>query len=307
MITLDKASRILPAVSSVVGDNFHLVKTVRVSGSKAFLLSTKCSSWRDFVLSTQRGVDSAFWVNLRLGSGYVFRCFGTQLSDIVKMYVLYGQQIGRSVLNDRQLLADVDRVPVCRVPWNNGFSLREFDVVDFGFRSNAVPESDWGSVVYLSLLWGIGWFLHFKIKPGGEVKSSASSGISSLAFNEGLRLVYAGLPSFDRDIVDSYLLYWSGVSPNVSDPCSSVLPLSTKSMADWTEDDFWNELTELYGKCKTRDDVKSVKQILEMKAKAMGIMDDGNAGVTNNFILLQERAMTALASLGIGRRVISDR
>jgi hypothetical protein len=44
-----------------------------------------------------------------------------------------------------------------------------------------------------------------------------------------------------------------------------------------------------------------------MKAKAMGIMDDGNAGVTNNFILLQERAMTALASLGIGRRVISDR
>ncbi len=78
-----------------------------------------------------------------------------------------------------------------------------------------------------------------------------------------------------------------------------------KSMSEWTEEDFWKEMTELYVKCKTVDDVRSVKQILELKAKTMGLLEEKDKGGVNNFLMLTEKAVVALNSMGVlGRRSV---
>ena len=79
-----------------------------------------------------------------------------------------------------------------------------------------------------------------------------------------------------------------------------------KNMKDWTADDFWNETTYLYETCRTEGDWKSVKAILEMKARAMGIINGDNQGGNTAVVLLTEKAVGALAQLGLSRKVVYE-
>ena len=56
-----------------------------------------------------------------------------------------------------------------------------------------------------------------------------------------------------------------------------------KNMKDWTEEDFWNEMTELLAQSKAEKDSKQIMRIMEMKAKAMGLLKEDSKGT--NFTL----------------------
>ena len=66
----------------------------------------------------------------------------------------------------------------------------------------------------------------------------------------------------------------SRVAHEVEVPMVEVLDYEGKEYLKWTEEDFWREMTELYIRCKTAEDVRSVKQILELKAKTMGLLEE---------------------------------
>lgn len=75
-----------------------------------------------------------------------------------------------------------------------------------------------------------------------------------------------------------------------------------RNMKDWDEKDFWNEMTFIYAKAKLGEDVKTMKQILELKGKAMGLLEQQPQGNTNNIVVLTNEAISALSRMGLARR-----
>lgn len=75
-----------------------------------------------------------------------------------------------------------------------------------------------------------------------------------------------------------------------------------RNMKDWDEKDFWNEMTFIYAKAKLGEDVKTMKQILEMKGKAMGLLEQQPQGNTNNIVVLTNEAISALSRMGLAKR-----
>jgi len=72
-----------------------------------------------------------------------------------------------------------------------------------------------------------------------------------------------------------------------------------KHMGEWDDNEFWKELTELYDSSKSRYDLKTMKEILFLKAKVLGLMKDGNGGTNINvFAVMDTKATDALKSLG---------
>jgi hypothetical protein len=283
---------------------------IRESGESHRLDVVKDADWRSWV-SWVQGRVGVFWTSLFLGVGALWSEYGVTHLDLARILVCYSGQYHSSRLNLRHLEDSMSRVSGGGIPFHDGESMGIYEGVCFNFEREGFELSDWADLAELLGLWGLGWFRHFRVRDGEELRKRHDSAES---FNRQLDVVYSGLYSWERLIVDGYVSYWSENSASVpGKPLPRTVVLvdeldmsDIKSMKDWTVEDFWDEVTELYAKCKTRDDVRSVKQILEMKAKSMGILEDRDKGVTNNFIMIQEKAMTALAAMGIPRRVIHE-
>jgi len=184
------------------------------------------------------------------------------------------------------------------------------------------------------------WFRVFRMFPGGELRPQK---YKALDFNEALDSAWTQLNDMELRIVSDYEKWWRSnskgfavqwsdyISANMNDRVciaraaydepaidrskieekQSVQEsvenyLGIKNLGEWSVEDFWDEVTYLYSKVKSEDDVKSMKQILEMKGKSMGVLSDGDRGMTNNFILIQQKAMNALESLGVGKRIVHE-
>ena len=84
------------------------------------------------------------------------------------------------------------------------------------------------------------------------------------------------------------------------------IDLAVKSMANWTEEDFWEEMTKLMVMCKGDKDTKGIMKILEMKAKMMGLLKEDAKPVSVAILMLQEQAKSTLLSLGFAEKKVID-
>jgi hypothetical protein len=182
-----------------------------------------------------------------------------------------------------------------------------------------IDMADWAHRYHLLALWGLGFLLSY---PLGE--SEVIKGRDKMSeFYRFLLGIYDSLSSDELMIVSKYVLSYTGDSELPVDQyvlntksvkqaktvivseLSSEVEKVIKNMKDWTDEDFWNEMTELYLRCKSADDIKSVKSILEMKAKTMGLMNDVQP-VNNNIMIMTDKAVQELNRLGfITRRGLS--
>ncbi len=180
------------------------------------------------------------------------------------------------------------------------------------------------------MLYGLGFFMSFPLKDG-EYFSVRFKG---LIFSEWLWWLYESIDEDGRGFVRGVMRVFrrdiregneeltfrqeSGLNGSSLVPVSEAIPgvsrdeefrarlSKLKNMKDWTADDFWNEMTYLYETCRTEGDWKSVKAILEMKAKAMGLINGDNQGGNTAVVLLTEKAVGALAQLGLSRKVVYE-
>ena len=80
-----------------------------------------------------------------------------------------------------------------------------------------------------------------------------------------------------------------------------------KNMKDWTEEDFWNEMTELLAQSKAEKDSKQIMRIMEMKAKAMGLLKEDSKGTNFTLVMMQEQAKALIDKYNIAdKRVVID-
>jgi len=133
------------------------------------------------------------------------------------------------------------------------------------------------------------------------------SGEDMLRVREYIR--YFG--STERDLeVDEH----GAVSPKVKEDETKFaaeeakidIDLAVKNMANWTEEDFWLEMTKLMMMCKNDKDTKGIMKILEMKAKMMGLLKEDAKPVNVAILMLQEQAKSKLLSLGIAETKVID-
>lgn len=280
--------------------------------------------WRDYISTCHRSLGK-FWTSFLFSVAFVLYKYEIVASDIQRLLLCYGGQYYVMRKTDKHVQRSFDRCVSVLFPFSVGDGVVEYGSVDFGTGRPDFDEEMWSNLSELVILWGIGWFRHFRMLPGEELRPGKYDAVS---FNGHLDVAYSRLTDWERGIVDDYVSYWSensvpldlsseGESSSVvlsgdSSSLSSALVDSEsisskiKDMGDWTVEDFWAEMTDLYSKCKSAEDVRSMKQILEMKARSMGILDDGDKGTTNNIILIQQKAMTALESLGISKRIVYE-
>ena len=80
-----------------------------------------------------------------------------------------------------------------------------------------------------------------------------------------------------------------------------------KNMKDWTEEDFWNEMTELLAQSKAEKDSKQIMRIMEMKAKAMGLLKEDSKSTNFTLVMMQEQAKALINKYNIAdKRVVID-
>lgn len=278
--------------------------------------------WTEYVRNTQSKLGS-FWVMFYRSLGYVLYKQGVSMNSVCRSLSIYPTQIDEGRINI---------YPLVRGLANCGSSLLLHDgdkYLDTGDPKGLMEELEikdkedavrWS---YLFSLYGVAWFKSFPFAKDEQINSR---GMSGMDFMYELGVLYNKLHDHDKLIVDGYCELWSEggaqakmlilrnvasmpsgkeASKEIARQSFSEAILTMKSMAEWTEEDFWNEMTELYVRCKTSEDVRSVKQILELKAKTMGLLEDKERGGTNNFLMLTENAIVALNGMGIlGRRSV---
>lgn len=106
--------------------------------------------------------------------------------------------------------------------------------------------------------------------------------------------------------VASYMIAVPAICPD-GKTTEERITLAVKNMKDWTEEDFWNEMTELLERSKLEKDSKQIMRIMEMKAKAMGLLKEDNKSSNFTFVMLEEKAKTLISALGIAdKRVVID-
>lgn len=292
----------------------HLDRTVDIK------LDTKGKEWGNYVKIVQDKLG-IFWTSFYRGLGHVLSKQGVTLNSIYRSLSICHHQISETRMTCK---------PLERGLWNSGITLTIYDgeeyIDDRGFRrigdiAKVSTMEDALRWCYLFSLYGIAWFKSF---PWESEEYIIKRGIKGAEFMYQIGVIYNAMDEHDKLIVDGYCKRWANASHVVTSsimgkvakiPSESQLKkkeskktfeeaiLSMKNMKDWTEDDFWQEMTELYVKCKTAEDVRSVKQILELKAKTMGILEEKEKGGNNNFLLLTEKAVVALSGMGIlGKR-----
>jgi hypothetical protein len=282
----------------------------------------KDRKWTEYVRSTQSRLGS-FWVMFYRGLGYVLTKQGISMNSVCRSLSIYPMQILDARLNGEPLRRGLDNSG----SWVDLYDGEEF--IDNSAYFNALEATkietreDAVRWSYLFSLYGVAWYKSF---PFGVDEQITSRGMTGRDFMYELGVLYRRMDEYDRGIVDSYCERWEKGSMNaklsivgsVGETASrkeaareiarqdfSEAILTMKSMEEWTEADFWNEMTELYVRCKTSEDVRSVKQILELKAKTMGLLEEKDRGGTNNFLMLTEKAVVALNGMGIlGRRSV---
>lgn len=313
---------LIPQLKGRRSDTFPLVRILHERGHEVDAIITSSKEYRDFVLSVNEQYGQA-WAAFYAGVSYILKRCGVPFNAVGKLCVSYHMQYDRSRLNAGYLDSGLIKAGVfC---FHDGNVLSEY--AD-GFRpiggSNYMGVDDWAAVVHLVSLFGVAFFLSYRVMGKDDMffKKATAEELNSVV--EGSYLL---MDVWERDIVGQYMWRWVGrTEPDLGDfevqaydkssakllreakrpQREAEIIASIKDMGTWTEADFWSEMTQLYVKCKTDEDVKSMKQILELKAKSMGIMDDSKP-VTNNFFVMQERAMNSLAAMGIlTRRVVHD-
>lgn len=299
--------------------------------------SVKSSLWREYVAHFGNRVGD-FWVHLMHGTAFLLYRYKCSSQDIQRIMVCYGQQF--YVMRDSCKHVDkaFSMLSTPLFPFNPGTGIVEYDFPNFNTSDLTIDA--WSSLTGLLCLWGMAWFRVFRMFPGGELRPQK---YKALDFNESLDSAYSDLNDMELRIVSDYESWWRSnskgfsvqwheyLSANMNDrvglaraayddpaidrskiiespsvPVSRDNPLGIKNLGDWSVEDFWDEVTYLYSKVKSEDDVKSMKQILEMKGKSMGILSEGDRGTTNNFILIQQKAMNALEVLGVNKRIVHE-
>ena len=78
-------------------------------------------------------------------------------------------------------------------------------------------------------------------------------------------------------------------------------------MGNWTVDELWAELDKLYKNAEKRGDYRMMREILFMKAKTLGLMQDGVAPVVNVFAVMDTKAACRTYNIltAEGRKVIA--
>ena len=75
-----------------------------------------------------------------------------------------------------------------------------------------------------------------------------------------------------------------------------------KNMGEWTEKEFWDELTELYNTSLGDKDTKTLKEILFLKAKSLGLMKDAPPPSQVNLIQVFDQQATDAIKAMFGRQ-----
>ena len=313
---------LIPHLKGRRSNTFPLVRILHERGHEVAVYPSSSKEYRDFVLSVNEQYGQA-WSAFYAGVSYILKRGGVPFNAVGRFCVSYHMQHDRSRLKVSYL--DASLVKAGLFCFHDGNVLSDY--VN-GFRpstgSNYMGVDDWAAVVHLVSLFGVAFFLSYRVLSKEDMFFKKATVEEFNAVIEGSYLL---MEAWERDIVGQYMWRWVGkTEPDLGefevpahDKSSAKLlreakrpqreaeiMASIKDMGTWTEADFWSEMTQLYVKCKTEEDVKSMKQILELKAKSMGIMDDSKP-VTNNFFVMQERAMNTLAAMGIvTRRVVHE-
>ena len=278
------------------------------------------TEWRKLVKVVHENLTQE-WVVFYKGLGYVLFKSGMNMDSVCKMLGIYKMQIA----SDRIISEPLDRGLVSMgsdFVFNDGEEYRKRCGLMMGLY-RGITEREYLRYIHLLDLFGVGWFKSF---PYISKEPATKDNLSGKEFNNQVDWMYYHLGAKDRQIVDGYIRHWGECSERHKFLCSTIDPskkdvktikkekqevriehvlAKIKSMSEWTEEDFWREMTELYVKCKTAEDVRSVKQILELKAKTMGLLEEKDNGGVNNFLMLTEKAVVALNGMGIlGRRSV---
>lgn len=125
-------------------------------------------------------------------------------------------------------------------------------------------------------------------------------------FNEWVEEMYAALPVTNERKAEFSALFDIDVPANIARKESNeranveMAAVVKRHMGDWTIDDLWAELDKLYREAEKRGDYRMMREILFMKAKTLGLMQDGNVGpVVNVFAVMDTKATDALKSMGL--------
>lgn len=128
----------------------------------------------------------------------------------------------------------------------------------------------------------------------------------SEAFNSYIETIYKDIPVnpehktrfsevFDLDISEDI----AREENMAADPEAEFQDTVKRHMGNWTVDELWVELDKLYKKAEKRGDYRMMREILFMKAKTLGLMQDGVAPVVNVFAVMDTKATDALKSMGL--------
>lgn len=77
-----------------------------------------------------------------------------------------------------------------------------------------------------------------------------------------------------------------------------------KNINDWTEEEFWSEITSLYLAMAVKQNHKGMLDVLNLRAKTMGLFKETDVGgnTFNTLVLLQNQTESALESMGYVKR-----
>lgn len=192
----------------------------------------------------------------------------------------------------------------CKSPWKD--------------ERNKVSFKEFMEVNEELTLMGMGMFL--AVHPSEEMFDT-TCGVTHERWMAELVEMYDRGSDAERSTVLRYAKYFGKdadieltIADKVSASVAKVKPsteerieIAIKNMKDWTEEDFWNEMTELLAQSKAEKDSKQIMRIMEMKAKAMGLLKEDNKGTNFTLVMMREQANALIEKHGIAdKRTIID-
>lgn len=274
-------------------------------------MDLKSTQYRHKVLGIQKKLGYSY-TDFLIGTSFILYSLGSVGSHLCRYFGIYSAQYSRNRID--QKFGDIGLELIgLDFQWYNGLILETVQGSEFNFGV-IVGKNRFIETSYLLSLFGLGWFRRFMLGSGYLIRKDSS--ISG--FDKMTAKMFDGLCDELKDIVNQIGLGFSELAGKLEGkgyifPASSLtfnagvkFDRLMKNMGEWTEEDFWDEMTELYGMVKSQQDIRQMRAILEMKAKAMGIMEDGDRGVNNYLIMINQQAKQALDTLGIERKEILE-
>lgn len=218
----------------------------------------------------------------------------------------------------RSLMTATQRNAINRLSMRPGYSdldralveeLRRDDFLYIGHSDKGIPRELVNEVALFANIeelywWVLGWSLTHKELP--VIAPRLKRG-DFFAWLESEVVGRIG----EMPVLQRYLDHWSGGSIDVVEVVERLESVpgmvesmglnprsSMESMSTWTEDKFWEELTALYLYSVNEMKIGTVREILTLKAKSMGLLKD-TPGVVNNNLYITEKALTKLQGMGL--------